>query len=61
MKYYLLAGDVAQALIKQEIDLAELSNSTWKGISIEYSQKEFQGAFNDNIIKSNIDYIRILK
>lgn len=60
MKFYVIPGEVASAINSELNGIDALSDETFKEISIVYSKADFQQAFNDNTINTNVEYIRIL-
>lgn len=60
MNYYVLNEEIAKAIGNELKDVAELTDETFKELSVVYKKHEFQDAFNDNVVHSSVEYLRIL-
>jgi len=60
MKYYVLNAEVAKAVGNKVKDVIDLSDETFKELSVVYKKQEFQDAFNDYVLKSENQFLRIL-
>jgi len=60
MKFYVLSETVATAIIDEVMPIEKLPDDVFKMLSSEYNQEDFEGAFNDAILRPQDDYLRIL-
>ena len=60
-KYYIIVGDLATALIDEDLSPSQLTNATFKELAtIVYTEKEFVEAFNMNVIVPAVQYLRVI-
>ena len=60
-KYYIVVGDVAEALTDAGVSIQDISNTTFKEIAtIEYTEADFVKAFNSNTIVPAVQWLRII-